>query len=62
MAEQLNYKLYLAVSEHIYNQHFGNPFIQSLVTKYLINLLICYMNTNTVVAWKRWFKPSMLTP
>ncbi len=53
MAEQLNYKLYLAVPEHIYNQHFGNPFIQSLVAKYLIKLLIFDMNTNTVVAWKR---------
>lgn len=39
IAEQLNYKLYLAVPENIYNQHFGNPFIQSLVAKYLINLL-----------------------
>lgn len=52
LAERLNYKLYLAVPENIYNQHFINPFIQSMVTKYSMNLLIFDLNTNTVAAWK----------
>jgi len=50
--EELDYKLYLAVPEDVYVEKFGNQFMQDLITKNSINLLIFDRNSNTVVTWK----------
>jgi len=46
------YLLYLAVPENIYNTKFNNPWIQGLLAKNSIKLLIFDSSKNTVVAWK----------
>jgi hypothetical protein len=50
--EELDYKLYLAVPEDVYVEKFGNQFMQDLITKNSINLLIFDRNSNTGVTWK----------